>query len=208
MKLLATQIALFVYMFLLASLASCGDSDKQTREIPEVNVKSSASTNSDVFNKSFEKLLTSYYSVKDALVDYDTVKANAAAKELAVDVKNLALDEIKNDSTGVIKETAKTYTGSIQDSALVFVGETTIQKKKKAFQKISDDMYDLVRTMRYDRQTIYHQHCPMAFNDDQEAYWLSDSRTIANPYLGKKHPKFKDAMVGCGDITDSIEAKR
>lgn len=70
---------------------------------------------------------------------------------------------------------------------------------------ISDAMYDLVRTVNFDRQIIYHQHCPMAFNDSEGAYWLSNSRAVINPYLGKKHPKYKAAMLACGEVTDSLD---
>jgi len=45
----------------------------------------------------------------------------------------------------------------------------------------------------------------MAFNDSDEAYWLSNSREIVNPYLGKKHPRYKAGMLACGDLTDSLD---
>jgi hypothetical protein len=70
---------------------------------------------------------------------------------------------------------------------------------------ISEALYNLVRTVKYDRQKLYHQHCPMAFNDEEEAWWISNSNKIENPYLGKKHPKYKGTMIGCGDITDSLD---
>ena len=45
----------------------------------------------------------------------------------------------------------------------------------------------------------------MAFNDNEEAYWLSNTRSIVNPYLGKKHPRYAGGMVTCGSIADSID---
>jgi hypothetical protein len=45
----------------------------------------------------------------------------------------------------------------------------------------------------------------MAFNDDEEAWWISNEHKIENPYLGKKHPKYKGSMIECGDITDSLD---
>jgi Cu(I)/Ag(I) efflux system membrane fusion protein len=62
---------------------------------------------------------------------------------------------------------------------------------------ISDNMYDLVRTVRYDRAAIYHQYCPMAFND-AGGYWLSSSSDIKNPYYGKK-------MLTCGEVKDTLD---
>ena len=53
-------------------------------------------------------------------------------------------------------------------------------------------MYDLIRTVRYDQEVVYHQFCPMAFND-AGAYWLSGTADIKNPYFGKK-------MLTCGEV--------
>jgi len=163
------------------------------------------SKNSAAFNESFEKLLNSYFSLKDAIANYDTVKADAVAKEIIVFADSLKTNEIKGDSTGDIKKTAENFAGTISGSAKGFRGETDFIKKKREFQMISEGLYNLVRTVRYDRQKLYHQHCPMAFNDEEEAWWISNSNKIDNPYLGKKHPKYKATMEGCGDITDSLD---
>ena len=70
---------------------------------------------------------------------------------------------------------------------------------------LSGELYDLIRTVRYDRETIYHIRCPMAFGDSAEAYWLSNSSKIVNPYLGKNHPSYKNKMLGCGELVDSLD---
>ncbi len=196
-----------VLLFLLIPVLfhACKNTEKKSADIPLVNVPVAASKNSAAFNESFKKLLTTYYALKDALVDADTVKANAASIKLALYADSLKVSEIKADSSGDIKETATNYAGTVNGFALGLAGEREFSKKKKEFQMISDAMYDLVRTVKYDREKIYHQHCPMAINDAEEAYWLSNNSTIVNPYLGRKHPKYKDAMVGCGDVTDSLD---
>jgi Protein of unknown function (DUF3347) len=163
------------------------------------------SKNSAAFNESFEKLLSKYFSLKDALVEYDTTKANAAAKDLVVLADSLKTEEIKGDSTGDINKIADDLAGTISGSAKGLAGEQDIIKKKREFQMISEALYNLIRTVKYDRQKLYHQHCPMAFNDEEEAWWISNSNRIENPYMGKKHPKYKATMVGCGDITDSLD---
>ena len=186
------------------ALFACGGPEQKNDTNQQTSQKTSQSKNSDSFNHSFEKLLTSYYSLKDALVEYDTVQANAASRDIAGYADSLQSLHFTSDSSGSTQETAKNYAATIIGSALGLVGESDLQNKKKEFQMISDAMYDLARTVKYDGQTIYHQHCPMAFNDEVEAYWLSNSSTIVNPYLGKKHPKYKSGMVGCGDVTDSL----
>lgn len=199
---------LLLLLFIPCFFYACKDTEKKSEDKSLVTGPAAASKNSAAFNESFQKLLTTYYALKDALVDVDTVKANAASRQLAVYSDSLKITEIKNDSIGDVKETAKNYAGTINGSALGLIGETEISKKKMEFQMISDAMYDLVRTVKYDQQKIYHLHCPMAINDNNEAYWLSNSSAIVNPYLGRKHPKYKDAMVGCGDITDSLDFSR
>jgi hypothetical protein len=163
------------------------------------------SKNSEAFNVSFEKLLNSYFELKTGLTNYDTAQADAAAKILIVFADSLKTNEIKGDTTGDIRKTAENFAGTISGSSKGLIGETDLTKKKREFQMISEALYNLIRTVRYDKQKIYHQHCPMAFGDNEEAWWISNSNVIDNPYLGNKHPKYHAAMETCGDITDSLD---
>lgn len=185
-------------------LTACNSPDNNAAENKASNSQRAASNNSDAFNQSFEKLLSSYYALKDALVEYDTAAANASSRKIANYANSLQTDEIKTDAPGTIRETAKNYTGTINSAVNGLLKKNNIPEKKKEFQVISDAMYGLAGTVKYDRQIIYHQRCPMAFNDDTEAFWLSNNSNIVNPYLGKKHPKYKAAMLECGEVTDSL----
>ncbi len=62
--------------------------------------------------------------------------------------------------------------------------------------------------MRYDGDKIYHIKCPMAFGDSAEGFWLNNSPAIVNPYLGKKHPTYGAKMLGCGEVTDSLDFEK
>ncbi|HKH59221.1 MAG TPA: DUF3347 domain-containing protein, partial [Flavitalea sp.] len=103
--------------------------------------------NSGVFNESYQQLMTGYYSLKDALVASDSVKANAASKQLIVYADSLKISEIQGDSTGMIKETAKTFTSTISGSAQALVKEATLEAKRKEFEMISDALWSLTRTV-------------------------------------------------------------
>ena len=157
----------------------------------------SQGANTGAFNESFNRLLTAYYGVKDALVASDTVKANKAAAELQMAADSLKVDEIQGDSTGTIKETALSYTGTIVGSAKGFLGETTIDEKRKEFEMLTEAMWNLSRVVKYGGRKIYYQYCPMAFND-KGAYWMSNEREIRNPYFG-------DQMLECGKVEDSLD---
>ncbi len=203
MKKLIIGIVLLVFIGFVAWKFIFAKTDKRPEEPRQQAL--SVSKNSPAFNESFEKILNTYFALKSAITDYDTAKVNAAAKELIVFADSLKTNEIKGDSTGDIQKLADNLSGTISGSARGLVGETDFIKKKREFQMISDALYNLTRTVKYDRQKLYHQHCPMAFNDEEEAWWISNDHKIENPYLGKKHPKYKGTMIECGDITDSLD---
>ena len=183
----------YLAIIALAFLAACGGTDKKAEE--KKNERLSQSKNSADFNTQFSNFLTNYYHLKDAFVLSNDEMAVANAKLLIASADSLNLKEVIADSS--IVEMAKQYVGSVTAEANALVAEKNIEEKRKSFQMISDNMYDLVRTVRFDRQIVYHQFCPMAFND-AGAYWLSASPDIKNPYFGKK-------MLTCGETKDSID---
>ncbi|MEJ7828190.1 MAG: DUF3347 domain-containing protein [Segetibacter sp.] len=175
-------------------LAACGDSDKPSN-VTAQDQPLKQSKNSAAFNSAFQTLLTNYYHLKDALVATNDTMAVNSARLLIANADSLKMDELKADSS--IVEMAEGYLQSISAEAKALVAEPKIEEKRKSFQMISDNMYDLVRSVRFDQQIVYHQYCPMAFND-AGAYWLSNTSDIKNPYFGKK-------MLTCGEIKDSVD---
>ncbi|MGB8193370.1 MAG: DUF3347 domain-containing protein, partial [Chitinophagaceae bacterium] len=137
---------------------------------------------SDAFQASFTNLMSTYYSLRDGFVNWDTVAVNKAALDIQAKADGLPMQELKADSS--IVETAKSFSQSVTAEAKGILGENNIEQKRRSFYTLSEHLYNLVRTVRYKGEVIYHQHCPMAFNDDEEAYWLSNSDKIVNPYLG------------------------
>jgi hypothetical protein len=161
------------------------------------------SKNSIVFNKAFGGLMDDYYALRDALVDWDTVKADQAAYALALKADSLPITQIKGDSD--IINTAKSFTATVGGDAKSLVGQGNIEQKRKGFNTLTDDLYTLVRTVRYDVGVIYHDRCPMAFGESAEGFWLSNTPKIINPYLGNKHPTYKAKMLECGEVVDSVD---
>jgi hypothetical protein len=119
----------------------------------------------------------------------------SSANLLANSADSLPLNELKGDSS--IALTAKDFLSSISSEAKALTHEANIEAKRKSFQMISENMYTLLQTVRYDQAVVYHEFCPMAFNDEG-AFWLSESADIKNPYFGKK-------MLTCGEVKDSID---
>jgi len=196
-KALLLIIVLVVIVLLVRPFFCSGDDKKADKKEDVKQQPLSITENSNAFNQSFTQLLNSYYSLKDALVASDTAKASSAAHAVAKAADSLKVNEIKGDSTGVIKETAKTFTGTLSSSAQALMAEKNINDKRKEFETIADAMWSLTRTVKYDGEKVYWQYCPMAFNK-QGAYWMSNEREIKNPYFGNE-------MLNCGSVEDSLD---
>jgi hypothetical protein len=192
----ATVAVIAVYFLLFYKKAEPKDASNKQQPLAQ-------SKNSDTFNTPFNNMLNSYFELKNALVDWDTARASADAKKLIELAEQVPYDNLKADTT--IIATAKSFSESVVAEAKGVAGENTIGEKRRSFYTLSENLYNLLRTVRYDQQIIYHDKCPMAFNDSEEAYWVSNTKEIVNPYLGKKHPHYAGGMIGCGSIEDSID---
>ncbi len=181
-----------IVLMAVAAVAACQGTDQKTvGNTPAV--ATTQSKNSDEFNRSFSPALESYYKLKDALVATNDSLASKAAQELEASANGIKFEALKENS---IATKAKGYAKTISNGAKTLAGEKNIDAKRKSFETISDNMYNLLRTVQYDREIVYHQFCPMAFND-AGAYWLSKSDEIKNPYFGKK-------MLTCGEVKDEL----
>jgi hypothetical protein len=188
----------FVLYGLVLILAACGSSDEKAKEEPIPQGPLAKSANSAAFNQSFGQLLTDYYTLKDNFIEEKPEEIGESAKKLMVSADSLKLDELKADSN--IVNTARIYSQGISSEIKGLLGEKDLEAKRKSFQMVSDQLYDLVRTVRYDQAIVYHDYCPMAFND-QGANWLSNTPQIRNPYIPKK-------MMTCGEVKDSIDFRQ
>jgi hypothetical protein len=185
---------LVVIIFLLFRYCSSKPEEIVEEEKP---VPLGVSQNSDAFNQLFDRLLQSYFLLKETFVAGDPSKINAAASALLTNADSLNINEIRGDTSGTIRENAKYFTATISGSATAIKGDTKMEDKLREFDIITDALWSLTRTVKYDRQKIYYQFCPMAF-DNRGAYWLSDKRDVRNPYFAGK-------MTDCGEVADSVD---
>lgn len=153
--------------------------------------------NTGPFNQSFAQVLTGYYALKEALIASDSVKAATAGAALQTVTGQLKVNDIQGDSTGMIKETVKTYMGTISTAAQVLATSKTLDDQRKQFESIADQLWTLTRAVQYSGEKVYWQFCPMAF-DNKGAYWMSNDTAIRNPYFGNK-------MLTCGSTDDSLD---
>ena len=161
------------------------------------------SKNPPAFNEAFSDMLSSYYSIKDALINWDSVKAGSEAKSLNRLALQLPLKTLQADSN--IVETARNFAGAIATESDKLSASKTILEERHNFSTITDNLYSLINTVRYDKQIIYYDMCPMAFNENEQAFWLSADSAISNPYFGTKHPKYHSGMATCGNVEQEID---
>ncbi len=164
---------------------------------PETRPKQLAlakSENSPAFNISFKELVKAYWSLKDGFIsEKDSVIAQSArTMKLAAD--SLKLYELKADSSLIF--TASTYSEGISSELIGLLGEKQMLDKRRSFQMVSDQLYDLIRTVQFDQILLLHAYCPNAF-DDQGAYWICESNDLKNPYL-------TNTSTNCCEIKDTI----
>jgi hypothetical protein len=201
------KLVLLIIIFALAGLLAYRlFSGKEVKTEEKKDQPLAISKNSGLFNTSFTVLMSSYYSLKDALVNEDTIKADQAAYSLSQRADSLPINQLKADSNIVL--TAQSLAASVGSEAKGLMGETGIEQRRRAFNMLTDELYNLIRVVRYDGEIIYHVRCPIAFKDSGEGYWLSNTNSIVNPYLGRKGPGSKGNTENCGEVNDSLDFTR
>jgi hypothetical protein len=162
----------------------------------------SVGKHTDSFNVAVNKVLTSYYALTNDFVNWDSVAISNHASDLKANLEAVNFDELKKDT--IIHQTAVTFIDASKGELETIIQPADLTIKRHALNNLSDNMYNLLRTIHYDRSKIYLQECPMAFNDTEPGVWLSKTDAVKNPYLGLHHPKYKGGMVECGGPKDTL----
>jgi Cu(I)/Ag(I) efflux system membrane fusion protein len=126
---------------------------------------------------------------------------------LVTALSNVQTEELKKDTTKdaeTIYLTAVDLVANAKTDATSIVQQPALDKKRESLNALTDNLRNLFITVKYDRAKIYYQECPTAFGDNKPGNWLSKLKDVRNPYLGNKHPEFKDKMLTCGEPKDTI----
>lgn len=164
------------------------------------------SKHTDSFNQSMMAAMNSYYALTEAFVNWDTAKINTSLAEFKTSVDSIRIREMEKDSA--IYPTVQSQWESIKAEIVGMQADTGLYEKKEDLNSLSQQMFDLLRIVKYDAAKVFYQECPMALNNyETAAFWLStdgDSKKRRNPYLGLYDPKYGRAMLTCGSTRDSI----
>lgn len=144
------------------------------------------------FKQQLADVVSAYLLLKDALVASDMTSAETAAQEmrLALDKVDMAL--LKGDAHLYWMEQLK----ALQAHSEKITTSTDLEVQRQQFDFLSQSLIQAVKVYGTHMDTLYVQHCPMAF-DDNGADWLSAADKVLNPYFG-------EAMLRCGIIEETI----
>ncbi len=126
-------------------------------------------------------LLTSYYSLKYALVGSN---ANIAAVSATLFIK--AVNDL---DTTIVKEESR---NALLKDAVAISQTKDLNVQRVKFSTLSANMFVVAKTVKLSAEPIYQQYCPM-----KKASWLSDVKVIKNPYYG-------NAMLTCGSVKETL----
>jgi len=171
---------------------------------PETHLQAlNVSAHSDSFNLSVQKVLDAYYGMTENFVNWDLPQVNSAAGNLEQSLDSLQLGEMQKDT--MIYPLVEMQWNDLKAEVAGLKADETIGEKRASLNMLSQQLYDFLRTIRYDLNTVYYQECPMALNNYEMAgNWLSSEKEVRNPYLGMNDPKYGKKMLGCGETKDSI----
>ena len=140
-----------------------------------------------------EEVVSDYLQIKNALAQDDATQAAAGGKAFTA-----AIDKMNNSPmTADQKKTYQDIAGDAKEMA-EHIGKSAdrIAHQREHFEMLSTDIYDLVKIFKPDRP-LYKEFCA-TYNNGKGVAWISETREIKNPYLGKKTPN-------CGEVKEEIK---
>lgn len=188
MKLLIFGIALSTMFFVACNNGGTKQETATASETMDMKKDTTVKGN----NGPIKAILTGYLDMKNAFAKDDDKAAATAGNELVKTFDGF-------DKTTLNAEQAKVF-GEIQTDArehAEHIGKNAgnIAHQREHFETLSKDLYDLVKVTGAG-QKLYYTNCPM-YNKNKGANWLSETKEIQNPYLGK-------SMSTCGSVKEEL----
>jgi hypothetical protein len=152
---------------------------------------------SEEFNQSIANSINEYINLRNAFADTDTIRIKSQSQKFIGSVDSLKLNDLKKDDSLIIAS-AEQQVSDIKANAEDILQQKDITEMREDFRMVSENLYPFLRTISYEGPKLYWLNCSMAFGQDKEGSWLSDTSNIINPYLGKNH-------TDCSEIKDSLQ---
>ena len=179
------------------SLAACNNSNDKTNH---ADVKNDSSATEMRSNPSQTQSKTPLNGILDGYLQVKNALANDNGSDAANGGKTITDAMAKLDQSSLSATQKKAYDAVADDmkenAEHINENSDKIAHQREHFEMLSQDMYDLAKSFD-GSQKLYKDFCPMA-NDKKGAFWISETKEIKNPYLGKKMPT-------CGEVKEEIK---
>ena len=183
---------------LAIAFSACSNNSSQTKQAANEN-KDTGVTKAQVPDTSGQQgtqvneALNAYIQIKNALASDNGQEAAAGGNAFVTAIG-------KVDKSAMSAEQKQTFQEIADDAKEMaeHIGKSAdkIEHQREHFDMLSQDMYDLVKSFGGGRP-LYKDYCPM-YNNNKGASWISETKVIKNPYLGKKMPE-------CGEVKEEIK---
>lgn len=140
-----------------------------------------------------KEIVNGYLQMKNALAGDDDKGAANAGDAMVTAFQKFDKSALPADKKKVyedIEDDAREHAEHIGKNA------GNIKHQREHFDMLSKDIYELVKTFGAG-QPLYYDHCPM-YNNNKGADWISETKAIANPYLGQEMPT-------CGTVKEELK---
>ena len=191
-KYLIISLAIAVVVF-TACNNNKADNQKANADTNAVATPNNNDTTATADNAPIKSIVAGYLEIKNALANDNGNDAASGGKAMGA-----ALSQLNTASfTDAQKKTYNDMQDDLKENA-EHIGENAgkIDHQREHFDMLSQDMYDMVKAFN-PGQNLYKDYCPM-YNNKKGAFWISETKEIKNPYLGKKMPT-------CGEIKEEIK---
>lgn len=144
------------------------------------------------FKEKFNQVVKAYLSMKDGFVSDNENEIDKQAAQMLSILNNMPDNILSGEALTYWKEKK----GFLLAHLNLYIEAEKDKNKRLNFVFLSTVMVKSVKAFGYEGQKLFVDYCPMA-NDDKGAYWLSQTKEIRNPYMGKKMPK-------CGEVKEEL----
>lgn len=135
------------------------------------------------------QVLTSYFAIKDALVNDNRSLASSSAEDFVLKLKEIDINTLQEKE----KEAFIVLRPKLDKDAGMIAQANKIEDQRYSFAALSLDMWKILMSAGPQQGAIYQQYCPM-----KKTYWISRESSIKNPYFGKQ-------MLTCGKVTETLK---
>lgn len=146
------------------------------------------------FKEQLNQLANQYLPLKDALVETDAEKAKNNLDGFSTALEKVDMKLLKGDAHMFWMEQYNIM--STHSKKLVALDD--VEKQRIQFGFVSDALITSLNAFGTKGETLYIQHCPMAF-DNEGGDWISKEEGIRNPYYG-------DKMMKCGLVKKTFNS--